>query len=99
MRVQVVFSVSVPLRGKEGGGHSLPVRLKPVELGVSVPLRGKEGGGPAEPIEESSEEITQFPSPCGVRRVGDQTHGMTFSSRLFERVSVPLRGKEGGGHI
>ncbi len=38
-----------------------------------------------------------FPSPCGVRRVGDQKCSDGLPSPLKLGVSVPLRGKEGGG--
>jgi hypothetical protein len=39
--------------------------------------------------------IRLFPSPCGVRRVGDETSLNPGS--WVSTVSVPLRGKEGGG--
>ena len=37
-----------------------------------------------------------FPSPCGVRRVGDALPEVNPMKGVI--VSVPLRGKEGGGH-
>ncbi len=37
-----------------------------------------------------------FPSPCGVRRVGDGHWDEAIISQARD-VSVPLRGKEGGG--
>ncbi len=114
------------MRGKEGGGPaSLLATDCPATVPVSVPLRGKEGGGPDQSIGlsfgfEGLDEFPspcgvrrvgdprfarpdghgslQFPSPCGVRRVGDRKRRKAWSSAAMDPpVSVPLRGKEGGG--
>ncbi len=70
---------------------------------VSVPLRGKEGAGQFRVMQQIVIAIVwMFPSPCGVRRVRDFLNGagdertQNFNADI-NKVSVPLRGKEGAG--
>ncbi len=63
------------------------------ECVVSVPLRGKEGARRSPVSTDDTRSYSEFPSPCGVRRVRDRNR--KFQGDSIKRVSVPLRGKEG----
>ncbi len=80
-----VTSVSVPLRGKEGGGPRLRLKVLAWRLTrVSVPLRGKEGGGRSLWRRWKYSRFIRFPSPCGVRRVGDPWFLETLYDAVFK---------------
>ena len=78
-RSTVRSNVSVPLRGKEGGGRqSTSLSFHQSFSSVSVPLRGKEGGGLVCCSCSCPTASGKFPSPCGVRRVGDYSQKVVF---------------------